>query len=66
MSDPCFPARGNRARLIWMRDDPGTITDAGPQQSMLKHDSDKRERCYLNKELEPAPPPIKRIATKSE
>lgn len=55
MTNHCFPANGNRARLTWLPDDPGVITQAGPEQSVLKHDSGKGERCYPNRLLEPAP-----------
>lgn len=60
MNDPCFPAKGNRARLKWLPDDPGVILNAGPDQSEIRFDSDKRTRVYSNGQFERAPPaPIK-------
>lgn len=59
MNDLCFPAKGQRARLKWDPDDPGVIVGAGPEQSIIRHDSDRRERCYGNGEFEPAPPKSK-------
>lgn len=63
-TNPCFPSRGARARLTWLPDDPGVILEAGPEQSVIKFDSDKRERCYGNGDFEPAP--VKPSVTKAK
>lgn len=55
MTNPCFPAKGQRARVRWLPEDPGDVIQAGPEQSVLRHDHDKRERVYANTDLEPAP-----------
>lgn len=57
MNNPCFPAKGNRACMTWDADAVGTITDAGPEQSVIKFDGhDKRERCYANGQFAPVKP----------
>lgn len=64
MINPTFPATGQRARLKWLPEDPGVIIGSGPQQSIIRHDSDRRERCFPNEQFEPAPLQVKKVKAK--
>lgn len=64
MPNPCFPAKGNPARMRWDATATGIIIEAGPEQSVIKF-ADKRERCYPNEQFEPNPD-VKTLSRKSE